>query len=118
MTTNSILVDIKKDLGITEDYTHFDPDLIMDINAALAVLNMLGVGPKAGFSITGKEQLWSDYLDAGPVLDMAKKYISMKVKLMFEANTLTSPVVESLNKQLSELGFYLQVSVDPPVEGG
>lgn len=44
----SILTSIKKMLGISKEYTHFDEDLIMHINAALAVLGQLGVGPSIG----------------------------------------------------------------------
>lgn len=46
---DSILVSIKKLLGIAADYTHFDPDIIMHINSAFSVLTQLGVGPPEGF---------------------------------------------------------------------
>ena len=39
----SILVSIKKLLGIAEDYNYFDQDIIMHINAALMILTQLGV---------------------------------------------------------------------------
>ena len=42
---DSILTSIKKILGITEEYEHFDPDIIMHINSAFMILNQLGVGP-------------------------------------------------------------------------
>ena len=41
----SILTSIKKMLGIDEEYTHFDADVIMDINSVLMILTQLGVGP-------------------------------------------------------------------------
>ena len=47
----SILTSIKKMLGITEDYEHFDSDLIMHINSVFSILTQLGVGPSEGFSI-------------------------------------------------------------------
>ena len=47
----SILTSIKKMLGITEEYTHFDADLIMHINSVFVTLRQLGVGPKEGFRI-------------------------------------------------------------------
>ena len=41
----SILISIKKLLGITKDDTDFDTDIIIHINSVLAVLSQLGVGP-------------------------------------------------------------------------
>ena len=49
---DSILTSIKKLLGITEDYEHFDEDLIMHINSVFMILSQLGVGPASGFSIS------------------------------------------------------------------
>lgn len=47
----SILISIKKLLGISDDYTQFDEDIIMHINTVFLNLNQLGVGPEEGFSI-------------------------------------------------------------------
>ena len=41
----SILISIKKLLGIMPDYTNFDDDIIIHINTAFAMFNQLGVGP-------------------------------------------------------------------------
>ena len=37
----SILTSIKKLLGITEEYTYFDTDIIMHINSVFSILNVL-----------------------------------------------------------------------------
>ena len=42
---DSILTSIKKMLGITEDYEHFDQDIIMHINSVFMILTQMGVGP-------------------------------------------------------------------------
>ena len=39
----SILTSIKKMLGITEEYEHFDSDLIIHINSVFMILTQLGV---------------------------------------------------------------------------
>ena len=39
----SILTSIKKLLGLTEDYTAFDDQLIMHINSVILVLKQIGV---------------------------------------------------------------------------
>ena len=51
---DSILTSVKKALGIAEEYEHFDPEIIMLINSFLAILNQVGIGPPAGFSIQDK----------------------------------------------------------------
>ena len=61
----SILTSIKKLLGITEEYTHFDADIIMHINTAFMILAQLGVGPQEGFSISDASAVWSDFLADG-----------------------------------------------------
>ena len=58
----SILTSIKKLLGITEEYEHFDADLIMHINSVFMILRQLGVGPSEGFSIKDKDAVWNDFL--------------------------------------------------------
>ena len=65
----SILTSIKKMLGITEEYEHFDADLVMHINSVFMILTQLGVGPDKGFSISGKDEVWSDFLAEGKNLD-------------------------------------------------
>ena len=47
----SILKSTKKILGIAEDYTVFDLDIITHINSAFSTLTQLGVGPVEGFII-------------------------------------------------------------------
>ena len=60
----SILTSIKKLLGITEEYEHFDPDIIMHINSAFMILNQLGVGPEEGFFIKDKSSTWDEFLSS------------------------------------------------------
>ena len=48
----SILDSIKKNLGIVPEYTAFDDQIILDINAAFSTLHQLGFGPDEGFEIT------------------------------------------------------------------
>ena len=55
----SILASVKKMLGITDEYKHFDADLIMHINTAFMILSQLGVGPD-GFSISDETATWAE----------------------------------------------------------
>lgn len=54
---NSILTSVKKLLGIAEECTDFDADIIMYINMALFALVQMGVGPGEGYAISGKKRM-------------------------------------------------------------
>lgn len=107
----SILTTIKKLLGISEEYEHFDSDIIVHINSAFMILTQLGVGPANGFSISDEMSLWSDFLGDDPRLEAVKTYIHLKVKLLFDPPT-NSAVIESLNKSISELEWRLNVAAE------
>ena len=108
---DSILLTIKKMLGLTEDYKHFDIDIITDINMSLNILCQLGVGPQDGFTITGEDEVWSDFID-DKRLEMVKTYIYLKVKKIFDPGTSTA-MNTAADAQIKELEWRLNVQVDP-----
>lgn len=111
--TESILTSIKKLLGIDADYKHFDADLIMHINSVFSILLQLGVGPGNGFSITGDIERWADFIPDNPEkFSLVKSYMHLKVKLLFDP-PLSSAVIESINRQISEFEWRLLVAADP-----
>lgn len=107
----SILTSIKKLLGITEEYGHFDADLIIDINSVLSTLNQIGVGPSEGFAITTKEETWDQFLPSDPRLNFVKSYVHLKVRLLFDP-PLSSAVIEAINRQISELEWRIHITAD------
>lgn len=109
----SILTSIKKLLGIVEEYEHFDADIIMHINSAFSVLTQLGVGPEEGFRIEDASTVWSDFLYDDPRLEMVRTYVYLKVKLVFDTSSSSSAVIESINRQIQELEWRINVTVDP-----
>lgn len=110
----SILTSIKKLLGIEESYEHFDADIMMHINSVLAILIQLGVGPTEGFSISGKEEIWSDFLgDNSANLEGVKTYVYMKVRLIFDPPA-TSAVIDSMNRLINEFEWRLNAMADTP----
>lgn len=109
---DSILTSIKKLLGITEEYTHFDVDLIMHINSVFMILSQLGVGPSEGFVIEDDTATWDDFIDEPTQLQAVKSYVYMKVKLLFDP-PLSSAVMEAMNRTISEFEWRLNVAVDP-----
>src|SRR5699024_11464466 len=107
----SILTSVKKLLGIAEEYTAFDPDIIMSINSVFAILEQLGVGPDGGFSITDSSTTWNDYFGASEDIEQneaVKNYIALKVKLMFDPPT-SSTVMQATTNLTSELEWRLNV---------
>lgn len=108
---DSILNTIKKQLGITEDYTVFDSDLIMHINSVFLTLSQLGVGPDEGFFIEGKTDSWADYIDEGVLLNSIKTYVYLKVKLLFDPPG-SSYAVDAINNIIKELEWRINVQVE------
>lgn len=109
---SSILTSIKKLLGLAEEDTSFDKDIIMHINTVFNILAQLGVGPANGFSIEDDSSVWNDYLGEAANLELIKSYIYMKVRLMFDPPT-SSVLADALNKNISELEWRINVTVDP-----
>lgn len=107
----SILTSIKKLLGITEEYTHFDADLVMHINSVFMILNQLGIGPAETFYIEDDLATWSDFLPDGKNVGLVKSYMHLKVRLLFDP-PLGSAVLEAMNRQISEFEFRLNVAFD------
>ena len=107
----SILTSIKKLLGIEEEYTQFDNDIIMYINTVFLNLTQLGVGPEEGFLIEDDTATWYDFIGDSNQLQAVKSYMYLKVKLLFDP-PLSSSVIESMNRMIAELEWRLNVAVD------
>lgn len=97
----SILTSTKKILGLSEDYTAFDLDVITHINTAFSVLNQLGIGPALGFAIEDKSAVWSDLALPQNQLSMVRTYIYLKVRMLFDPPN-TSFLIEAMNNQIQE----------------
>lgn len=109
---DSILLTIKKLLGLSEDYDVFDMDIIIHINMVFNILNQMGVGPKEGFIISDKNDTWHDYVNDSRKLEMVKTYIYLKVRQIFDPGT-SSALNNAIEAQISELEWRLSVQVDP-----
>ena len=110
---DSILTSIKKILGITEDYEHFDPDIIMHINSVFLILRQMGVGPETPFRIEDKTAVWTDFTPDIAQIEMVKTYIGLKVKMIFDPPQ-GGAVAEAYKNQIAECEWRLNVACDPP----
>jgi len=104
----SILTSIKKLLGITEDYTHFDTDIIMHINSVFMILMQLGVGPEAGFSISDSSAVWGDFLSDATWLESVKSYVYLRVRLLFDPPQIGT-LMTSVENQIKEFEWRCMV---------
>ena len=111
----SILTSIKKIIGITEEYEHFDPEIIMHINSVFMILTQLGVGPSEGFSIHDSSTTWDQFIPNGKNLEAVKSYIGLKVKLLFDPPS-SSAVMEAMNRSINEFEWRLNIEVDQGTE--
>ena len=107
----SILTSIKKLLGITEEYTHFDADIIMHINSVFMILMQYGIGPANGFSIAGDSEVWSDFLSDATWLESVKSYVYLKVKLIFDPPQ-SGTVIGSIENLINEFEWRCQEEQD------
>lgn len=108
---DNILQSIKKPLGISAECIDFDDDIKMHINTVFAILNQLNIGPKDGFIIRDGTETWDSYITKCN-LSMIETFIYLKVKLVFDPPASTA-VIESINRNISELEFRLYVEGDP-----
>ena len=108
----SILNSVKKQLGITEEYDHFDPDIIMHINSVFMILWQLGVGPSEGFYIEDELATWTDYLDDPTRLMVVRSYMGHKVRMLFDPPA-SSTVANAINQAIAEFEWRLNIAVDP-----
>jgi hypothetical protein len=117
----SILISTKKILGIAEEYTVFDLDIITHINSAFSTLTQLGVGPAQGFMINDETEKWDDFIEDDLQYNSVKSYVFLKTKQLFDPPT-TSYLITATEKQIEELEWRLNVHreetgwVDPDPE--
>lgn len=115
----SILTSIKQLLGIEEDLTAFDLDIMVHINTFFGVLNQLGVGVK-DFTIAGNEEVWSDFLkDDSAMLHEVKTYIYLRVRQLFDPPS-SGIVMNAMQETINELAWRMtsKVEIEPLLAGG
>ena len=105
---DSILTTTKKLLGIGEEYTHFDTDILVHINTALFSLSQLNLGPPEGYYIEGEEDTWTMFVGSHVDMEAIKTYIYLRVRLLFDPPQ-ASHARDSFVKQYQELEWRMMV---------
>lgn len=109
--SNSILLSVKKMLGIPPEYEQFDPEIIIHINSVFSILTQLGVGSDEGFSIKDSTASWSDYIPEGKAVEDIKTYMYLKVRLIFDPPQ-SSAAIDAMKQLASEFEWRINVGVD------
>lgn len=107
----SILITIKKMLGMEPGYTHFDQDIINHINTVLMTLTQIGVGPEEGFIIKDDKATWEEYLSDSLKFQAVKTYIYAKVRLVFDPPQ-SSTHIEVLKQTIAECEWRLNLTAE------
>lgn len=102
INNESVLVTVKKLLGLDQSYDAFDKDIIIHINTVFSNLNQMGVGPEDGFMISGEEEKWSDFLEGTKNNEQIKSYLFLKVRLIFDPPA-NSNLLKAMNETANEL---------------
>lgn len=106
--SESILLSTKKKNNVAREYTAFDDDFISYINAALAELNQLGIGPAEGLQIEDETTLWTEFYE-DPRLNAVQAFVGLRVRLLFDPPA-TSFAISMMEDQLREMGWRLVVA--------
>lgn len=107
----SILNEIKRMLGISEDNQDFDVNLLIHINSALSNLYDVGVFKIPPPEAKGSEDMWDMINIKRSHLFMLKQYVYMSVRLTFDPPE-TSFAISSMEKIKNELEWRLHKEFD------
>lgn len=112
--SDSILSSVKKLIGINDDDTSFDMDIILNINAAASTLYQLGVLQKP-FTVSSKKDIYDDMLPEGSedVINQVKMYFVYKTRIGFDSASLTGTMIQTIKELISEAEWRLMVSSNP-----
>lgn len=111
---NSILLDIKKQLGIEKHYDAFDQDIIIHINSIFSNLYQMGVVSNEGlpFNITSDKETWNDFnIRSNTDIAEIKSYMYLKVRLLFDPPT-NSTLLSSMKEQADEFEWRMYIQMD------
>ena len=105
--SDTILSTIRKLLGMEDDYTYFDNDILIHVNTAVSILSQLGI---ENIRVT-EETTWEDLLKNENAFELVKDYIFLFTRKIFDPPA-NSFVVDSYEKTLKELEWRIVVATE------
>lgn len=106
---DSILNSVKKIIGITEDYKHFDQDLIMHINTILMALTQMGIGNREYFTINDETATWNDFIGGKADIEAIKTYVALRVKMIFDPPQ-SSTHLQAIQETIKECEWRMYIA--------
>ncbi len=110
----SILTSIKKMVGLIEEDTSFDQDILVFINAAFSRLHELGVGATV-FVVADESVTWDSLSLSTEALSNVKTYIFLRVRLFFDPPS-AGYLVEAYQKEITKHESLLNTFHDVTAE--
>lgn len=109
---SSILLSVKKVIGLGPDDTSFDTDIIMHINSGFFKLKQLNVF-QSPYTISDSTATWSDCLGEDENrLCAVKTYITLYVKYIFDPNT-NGTIHNAYKAEITEMEHRFLYECDP-----
>lgn len=105
---DNILTSIKKLLGIDENYSHFDMDVLTHINGVILILHQLGV---CELITCDEDSEWSNIVQNESMIEAVKSYVGLKVRMAFDPPT-SGIVSEAMKGLISEYESRILYEVD------
>ena len=105
---DSILISVKKMLGLDSAFGAFDMDIVMHINSVFFIMAQMGIGKQ--FRIEDATSTWSEYLEGRSDLEAVKTYMYAKVRQIFDPPT--GAVADALDRTVKELEWRLFSATD------
>ena len=102
----SVLLSVKKMLGIHQDDNSFDIDIILHINSVISILMDLGINEVENQLVEDEAKTWSELLGGRNDINYVKTYIYQKVRLMFDPPT-SAAAIEAMQRSISELEWRI-----------
>ncbi len=108
----SILLSVKKNLGIAQDYTHFDADILSHINSTMAVLFQEGVGPQdKAVQIEDNTYTWEMLTKDDTSLNFVQSSVFLRVKMLFDPPA-TTHVSQAMKESVAELEYRSMIAAE------
>lgn len=107
----TILEDIRHAIGLGDEHTFFDSDLILHVNSTFDIIHQLGAGPIDGFVIEDGSETWDDYFAGYKTIEFIKTYMYISVKLVFDPPQ-NSFLVKALEDKQKEYEWRINVAAE------
>lgn len=114
MDSDNILQSTRSALGLANNTTDFNSEIIIHINSALGVLNQNGIG-KVGFTVNDGST-WLDFKDETQIhgneffTNLVPSYIFVKTKLLFDPPPPS--IVAFYNTHIDEMLWRLRMAYE------